>query len=695
MRYRPLLLLLTGLLLLSGACRAEPLLLAEGQQFHSLKGHLHWYRDSSATLDVSDIIEKDRAGQFTATADFPSFGYTTDVIWIRFTLQGSVPQHNHWLLSVAPAFIDHVQLFHLKNGQIQDLGKQGDRESWSHRTVPWRHSLYELELPSEQATTFYLRLQSTSSIAVSAQLWESSVVVSKAGEKMLLFGLLMATGVLMTSLSLLFFILLRDRVYFYFMLYTLSLTYAVMQLEGVIHFIVKPDTPLHLEWLQVINQGIALIGMVLLLCEILKLREYRPQLQRWIAIGVISLAVIGCIPVLFGRYDISIATLWLPIGLMNITIPVAAFIFRKRIGAIAWLYCAAFSVIGINTIVRLGWVFGLSTPTRMSENIFPVVMLFHAVVLFITMATRYVQVDRSMRRATQQALKEVEKSERELQGVVSRRTAELDTANRNLASQLDISQQYSTMLEATRDRLSMALEAERHASLEQRRFLRMVAHEFRTPLSVIDLAAEMISADPRTPDVHATTNCDRILQASQRMAALINQALREDKLDSAAWRKNSAFIQVADLLESAVHYGEMASGQRHKFQIKCDDDLLIQGDHDLILTMINNIIDNAVKYSPPGTTIEVSGQRNSDGAVSISIADQGPGMTSEELRQVLEKYVRADSSRNIPGMGLGLYLVDRIVRLHDATMDIKSAPGAGTRFTIVFPSTGNIRETEK
>src|SRR5690606_29328057 len=185
-------------------------------------------------------------------------------------------------------------------------------------------------------------------------------------------------------LSLLFFMLLREPLYFYFMLYTLSLGFGVMQLEGVIHFIVKPDTPLQLEWLQVINQGMALIGMALLLCEILKLKERRPALQRSITIGTITIAALSCLPMLFGRYDISIPFLWLPIGLMNIIIPVTTLLFRRQIGSIAWLYTAAFSVIGINTVIRLGWVFGLFSPTKVSESIFPVVTLLHAVVLFVT-----------------------------------------------------------------------------------------------------------------------------------------------------------------------------------------------------------------------------------------------------------------------------------------------------------------------
>ena len=138
----------------------------------------------------------------------------------------------------------------------------------------------------------------------------------------------------------------------------------------------------------------------------------------------------------------------------------------------------------------------------------------------------------------------------------------------------------------------------------------------------------------------------------------------------------------------------MVSAGRHTICSDCNEDLVIQGDRELLATLLNNILDNAVKYSPAGSSIEVSAYRRADHGVCLRVRDYGRGISEEERQQVLEKYFRASTATDIPGMGLGLYLVDRIARLHNGTLDIDSNPGAGTTFTVCFPPLTNHRNTD-
>jgi signal transduction histidine kinase len=342
--------------------------------------------------------------------------------------------------------------------------------------------------------------------------------------------------------------------------------------------------------------------------------------------------------------------------------------------------------------MRFIWVFGATGSNIFSENNFSIAMLLHVIILCITLAAKYLQLEKSLMQAKDMALESIQQSERRLETLVQQRTTDLDDANRKLADQLQVSHSHASALEKIRDRISTALEDEKRASLEQKRFLRMVAHEFRTPLSVIQMASSIIRADPRTPDVHATTNCDRIEIACERMASLINQALREDKLDSSIWRKNAAFIPAVEILQAGVSYGEMISAGRHPISFRCEDELIIQGDHDLLITMINNIVDNAVKYSPAGSAIQVEAISSPTGGTTIRVHDKGRGMSPEEVKQVLQKYFRAAGTQDIPGMGLGLYLVDQISRLHNATISVESAKGQGTTFVLTFPEASADKE---
>ncbi|MDF1629837.1 MAG: sensor histidine kinase [Alcanivoracaceae bacterium] len=655
------------------------------QPYQSLSGSLAWYRDGSGNMSIDDIIVSDRQGMFTDAAGLPSFGYTSDTIWIRFAVTSQEIEHVPRLLGISPSFLDHVRLFSVQNGQIQDLGIQGDREPWHQRVIPWRHPLYQLPHLNEGQATFYVKLQSTSSIAANLTLWESDAFAGQSASVMFLYGALLSTGILVCALSLLFLAFLRQSVYLYFLLYAMSYTFLIAQIEGIIHFIVLPKTPLHLEWLQVIFQAVGLVSLIILFSKITNLKTYYPKIEKSLIRASYLAAIVGLIPMMFGLYAISIPFYWMIFAAIFISIPAATLFLRKEIGVIAYMYASAFGVIAAGLLVRLVWVFGLSGPNILSENNFIVIILIHIGIMFITLATKYVQLEKTMRNAGETAIASIRQSEKLLENLVGQRTLELDQANQNLEQQLDISKQKSIDLEKTHSRLSLALNAEKKSALEQRQFLRMVAHEFRTPLSVIQMASDLIASDPRTPEVHATTNCERIQHASERMAAVINQALREDKLDSAEWRKNARFIQVSELLHNSISYGEMISSGKRSFSAVCDEHLHIQGDYDLLLTMLNNIIDNAVKYSAENSSIYVIGEQHPDHSISIQISDQGCGMNKEELRQVLDKYFRADTATNVPGMGLGLYIVDRIVRMHNAILTISSTLGTGTTFNLLFP----------
>jgi signal transduction histidine kinase len=108
--------------------------------------------------------------------------------------------------------------------------------------------------------------------------------------------------------------------------------------------------------------------------------------------------------------------------------------------------------------------------------------------------------------------------------------------------------------------------------------------------------------------------------------------------------------------------------------------------------MINNIVDNAVKYSPAGSAIQVEAISSPTGGTTIRVHDKGRGMSPEEVKQVLQKYFRAAGTQDIPGMGLGLYLVDQISRLHNATISVESAKGQGTTFVLTFPEASADKE---
>lgn len=649
---------------------------------YELGNAITWLRDPAGELSINDVID---SPDFTGDTEAPTFGYTADTVWLKLSLIQSHGEDIDWLLDLSPAFLDRIDVYRATNGTLSAIGQYGDHRPWYERDWRWRQNTLPLQLSSQSITDYYFRVQSTSSVALGPTLYRADVFHQVVAAQMLVFGIAIATGLMTMALSLLFFLMLRDRLYLYLYLYVTAFTYCVAMFEGILHFALRPENPITLEWLQVLLQSVGAFALFRFTSLILDLPQHLPRINRIADKLVIGVSITGVLLMLGGQYQLSIPLLWMVIaGLVALT-PFVSLLLAPRIGLTAYLYAATFAVIALGSAFRFSWVFGATGPTLISETNLPIGMFLHVFLLFIILPVRYIRLEKTLKANNELALKRINETGLQLQQLVAEKTGQLNDANLLLSEQLVQSRQQRDELEHTRDRLNTALQEEKKAHFEQRRFMRMVAHEFRTPLAVIGMANDLIATDPPLPAEHTRRNCERIRAASERMSSLINQALREDKLESIDWRKNAAPVQVSELLRTTVTYGEMVSAGSHTFSLELDEDLQISSDQELLQTALNNIVDNAAKYSPPGTRICVGAEHAEDGSVQLYIRDQGRGMSEQDVADVLQKYFRAPSSQGIPGLGLGLYLVDRIVRLHDAELKVASTLGHGTCFTIVFP----------
>ncbi len=114
--------------------------------------------------------------------------------------------------------------------------------------------------------------------------------------------------------------------------------------------------------------------------------------------------------------------------------------------------------------------------------------------------------------------------------------------------------------------------------------------------------------------------------------------------------------------------------------------LTVEGNRSLVSQALANLIDNAIKYTPPGGRVFVSAAETPS-SIDLSVADSGPGIPAEDRARVLQRFVRLEKSRNSPGTGLGLSLVAAVARMHDAQLTLDDAEPAGLKATISFPRT--------
>ena len=226
----------------------------------------------------------------------------------------------------------------------------------------------------------------------------------------------------------------------------------------------------------------------------------------------------------------------------------------------------------------------------------------------------------------------------------------------------------------------------RRADQIRRDFVANVSHELRTPLTAIRGYVEALLDDQ--PDPEDTRRfLEVIARHSARMERLVSDLLRLARLDARQEALDLAPCDMQQLFNTVVaDVAQTIEAKRQHITTAVDPEACrLRADPTKLHDALRNLVENAVNYSPEEAAIHLEARRRA-GTVSISVSDSGPGIPSEDLSRVFERFYRVDKSRSRPGgTGLGLAIVKHLVELHGGEAAAENRPGGGARFTISLP----------
>lgn len=223
----------------------------------------------------------------------------------------------------------------------------------------------------------------------------------------------------------------------------------------------------------------------------------------------------------------------------------------------------------------------------------------------------------------------------------------------------------------------------------ERRFTGDAAHELRTPLTAIKGQIEVSLSRSRRPEEYRST-LQRLLEQVDRLIRLSNALLFLSRSDQRRLVWNPAPVDLTELLTVLTEQIQsLAEEKRLILLAEITPDLSIYGDTDHLIRLFLNLIDNAVKYTPPEGEITLRAQQTAD-KVEVVIHNTGPGIPAEHQLHLFERFYRVDDDRASAtgGSGLGLAIAHEIVRLHDGQIQMSSEPGEGVTVTVSLPAQG-------
>ena len=220
----------------------------------------------------------------------------------------------------------------------------------------------------------------------------------------------------------------------------------------------------------------------------------------------------------------------------------------------------------------------------------------------------------------------------------------------------------------------------------RRDFVANISHELKTPIGALSILSEAVldaSNDPQAISKFAS----RMQAESKRLSELVQEIINLSRLQDDDPLKNGKLINVSEVITEAIDHSRL-NAERRKITIYFEalDEAQVLGDRSQVGMAINNLIENAINYSPDNTRVTVTLKVN-DQIAEIAVSDQGIGIPEKDLERIFERFYRVDPARSrlTGGTGLGLSIVKHIANNHGGDVSLWSVENAGSTFTIRFP----------
>lgn len=601
-------------------------------------GQLSLLEDREGSIELAEAMKRHAAGEFRPIPHGIGEGYSHSAFWAHAELVRPADVAAERAFSVSPSYLDWVDLYVVQNGRLLNVYHTGDQVSHADSQAAHnRLHIVKAQLP-EGKFDLYIHLRTTSTSALLLKLVPLDKLVAHVDGRVFMEGVLI--GILLTVLiiNLINGLWLKRALFLYFVAYELALVFTVLLSTSTLRAFFPGITAGEQNLWMMYS---ILIAGLLAYVFFYRLLDFSYRTRRWVEI----LFAIGFVTSLNGivqtaqdnftgaMYYINNYVVVFPWLVSLLLLPYwRAFDEEQRYRA------SGFLAFGIFCSINSLYVSGFLGVTSLTSYVAPVMILsFQLSLHFIIMLS-------------------VRKSEKILSE--ARRKAEVS---------------------------GKEVELERSQRLAHEMFMAMFSHEVRTPLAVIDTAAQSLTVLERKQGgaEQRQQRYQRIRDAVARINELLQMSLVRGRLEQTEGREAAVAYDVAQLISSVVQEFSEQSRKRLDLQgVAACLEVRLNVPPALLVVVMRNLIDNALKYSPVDTQVEVSANIVEQQLV-LSVRDHGQGMTGYAQQRMFERYFRASEREDVPGLGLGLFVVKEVVDRYDGRIEVETG-AEGTCLTCYF-----------
>jgi two-component system, OmpR family, sensor histidine kinase SenX3 len=220
----------------------------------------------------------------------------------------------------------------------------------------------------------------------------------------------------------------------------------------------------------------------------------------------------------------------------------------------------------------------------------------------------------------------------------------------------------------------------------RRDFVANISHELKTPIGAIGLLAEALQ-DATDDPAMVTKFAGNLYRESRRLGSLVQEIIQLSRLQSADLSKTGDLVDLEGIVHESVERNQVISEAKNiTLDVDAPSGIVVYGDHEMLTMAVKNLIENAILYSEPGSSVGI-GLRAINGVAEVAVTDHGVGIAAEDQERIFERFYRVDPSRSreTGGTGLGLSIVKHVAANHRGEIKLFSQLGLGSTFTLRLP----------
>lgn len=619
-----------------------------GERGKGTKGHLERLDDPDGHLDAASAMQSDN---WKALPGALNAGFTRSVIWLRVQVQAGPASPERWMLTLNNALIDGVTLYDYETDDVPREvhgGESINRKNWE---VDYRTPSFALTLQPEQPRWLLLRLEARNAMSVSVRLMPAAEFGDRTRVEYLGSGLYFGVYLALIVFHSVFWRMTRAPESGWYLIYVSccisieSLSYGLpQQIFGIPGSI--SDRLLGCGLAASLPIGFIFAQRQLQATDMVRFRRLLTGLC--VAIGLASATA-----VLAGHYQTgaplvqiaSLLTIPLLIGMA------VRMLFQGH--ASARVFLLIFGIYYAGVIVSFLRNLGIVPTSFATDNAAALGTLLHMLLMSMRIINHYRKLKDDKSRAESELKDVLQDQNARLERQIDSRTLELRDEIRR-----------RTELEGE---LRELLRQEQRIREEQRDFVAMVSHEFRTPLAIIATSAQQIARNLASTPERNEQRCQNIRESTTRLLTLVDNYLNHDRMAETSTELRHTLQDLPELLASStsdVPPGRTRIDNHSQHQtLSCDTGLT--------RIALRNLIANADRHAPADSVIRLD-VREREGMLDIRVINDGSEIPSEQAPLLFQKYFRGSQAQQSPGAGLGLYLVKRIAALHGGEIELES-----------------------